>query len=199
MFIIRTRVRITHSTPAGVPNTALRAAEQARTSANSMSHMTAPRALELAEQANAGLEVVLATADAHSEDSVGEAWHDRRVADVLAHLHAWHVLFEGWLSQARAGMEPAFPAEGYTWEQLEELNYRLYAQHVLEPYATARASLVASHEAMLRTLADCTEAELTAPNAFTWLGGGTLGETAHECLGAHYDWALGVFRSAGLE
>lgn len=164
-----------------------------------MSLMTAPRALQLAAQANAGLEAVLATADAHSEDGVGEAWHGRRVADVLAHLHAWHVLFEGWVSQARAGSVPAVPAEGYTWEQLDELNSRLHAQHHNDSYAQVRASLVASHETMLHTLADCTQEELTDPHAFPWLGGGSLGDTAHECLGAHYDWARGVFKDAGFE
>jgi hypothetical protein len=161
--------------------------------------MTAPRALQLAAQAQAGLESVLTTADAHGEKSVGTAWHDRRVADVLAHLFAWHMLFEGWVSQARAGAVPPVPAEGYGWADLDVLNTKLYEQHRGDTYATIRASLVASHESMLETLADCTEEELTDPNAFAWLGGGTLGDTAHECLGAHYEWAAGVMRDAGLE
>lgn len=161
--------------------------------------MTAPRALQIAAQAQAGLESVLSTADANSEQSVGAAWHDRRVADVLAHLYAWHMLFEGWVSQARAGAVPPVPAEGYSWDDVDHLNANLYEQHRGDSYATLRASLVASHESMLETLADCSEEELTDPQAFAWLGSGTLGDMAHECLGAHYDWAAGLMRDAGLE
>lgn len=161
--------------------------------------MMAPRATQLAAQAEAGLTALLETADAYGEESLGETWHHRRVADVLAHLFAWHMLFEGWVSQARAGSVPALPAEGYTWDTLEDLNRNLYEQHRADSYPTVRASLVASHQAMINTVADCTQEELTEPDAFPWLGGGTLGDIAHECLGAHYEWACSVLKEAGFE
>lgn len=161
--------------------------------------MTSPRAEELWSQADATLGTLLGIADRHADAQLGDAWKGRRVADVLAHLHAWHVLFVGWVAQARAGAEPAYPAEGYTWEALDELNDTLYEQHSHDSFAHVRASLVTSHHLMLETLADCTQDELANPGAFSWLGGSPLGDVAHECLGAHYTWGIEVLRRAGLE
>lgn len=152
--------------------------------------MTSPRAEEISSDADAALGSLLALADRHPEADLAEAWKFRRVADVLAHLHAWHVLFVGWVAQARAGAEPAFPAEGYTWAALDELNDTLYEQHRHDGFPELRSSLITSHRLMLETLADCTQDELTSPGAFAWLGDATLGDVAHECLGAHYDWVL---------
>jgi hypothetical protein len=161
--------------------------------------MTSPRALELAADGDAALERLLAVTDAHPEANLGEAWKGRRVADVLAHLHAWHVLFDGWLGQAQSGATPAYPAEGYTWNELDALNDLLYETHRGSDYATLRASLVASHAEMIETLGSCSQEELTDPAAHAWLRGGALGDVARECLGAHYAWGSDVLRRAGLE
>jgi hypothetical protein len=161
--------------------------------------MTTQRATELAADADSALDRLLTVTDKHPDESVGEAWKDRRVADVLAHLHAWHVLFDGWLAQARSGAAPAYPAEGYTWDELAALNDHLYATHQNSDYATVRASLLASHADMLDALASCSQAELTDAAAHPWLGGGTLGDVAHECLGAHYAWGNDVLDRAGLQ
>ena len=44
----------------------------------------------------------------------------------LAHLHAWHIVFEGWVAQERAGAVPAYPAEGYAWDDIDTLNDLFY-------------------------------------------------------------------------
>jgi hypothetical protein len=160
--------------------------------------MTSPRATELAALADKALARLLAVTDQHPDGHLGEAWKYRRVADVVAHLHAWHVLFDGWLAQARTGATPAYPAEGYTWDELAALNDHLYEVHRETDYTTIRAALVASHADMLDALDSCSEAELTVADAHPWLGGGTLGEVAHECLGAHYSWGSDVLQRAGL-
>src|SRR5690554_1631727 len=160
--------------------------------------MTSPRAEQLVADAEAELERLLAVTDAHPDASVGEAWKGRRVADVLGHLHDWHVLFCGWVAQARAGATPAYPAEGYTWEQLDELNDHLCASHRDADYATLRGALVTSHAEVLETLRDATEEELTDPAAFPWLGGNALGEVVEHCLAIHYRWALDILERASL-
>jgi hypothetical protein len=43
------------------------------------------------------------------------------------------------------------------------------------------------------------EAELTSQDSHEWLGDESLGDVAHECLGAHYAWALGILEAAGLK
>lgn len=161
--------------------------------------MPSARAHELATLADAGLQSVLRRADASRDAELGPDGRDKRVADVLAHLHAWHVIFDGWIALDRAGAVPAYPAEGYTWADLDALNQKLYEAHSERPYEALRAMLVSSHAMMLNLLDTFTQEELTDPAAFPWLGGEALGSVAHECLGAHYDWALRTFDSAGIE
>lgn len=160
--------------------------------------MPTARSLELSASADEGLAEVLRRADAARDAELGAAYHGRRVADVLAHLHAWHLVFDGWVAQARAGSVPAFPAEGYTWDDLDALNDAFYQAHRDRPYEALRGMLVTSHRMMLTLLDTFTEDELLDPTAFAWLGGQSLGDVAHECLGAHYAWALKTFDNAGI-
>lgn len=160
--------------------------------------MTSPRAEQLAAEADAALERLLAVTDAHPDATLGEAWKGRRVADILGHLHDWHVLFVGWVAQARAGATPSYPAEGYTWELLDELNDHLYATHKDTDYATLRGLFLASHEEVLDTLREASEEELSSREAFPWLNGSPLGGVAEHCLAKHYEWGLDVLGRASL-
>ena len=57
-----------------------------------------------------------------SEQFAGSG-RDRNVRDVVAHLHAWHILLERWYSDGTAGGSPSIPAEGYSWARLAELDH----------------------------------------------------------------------------
>ena len=155
-------------------------------------------AATLTADANDRFDALLARTDAHPNATVGDAWQDRRVADVLAHLHAWHLLFVGWLEQSRAGDSPAYPAAGYTWDDLIALNDDLHERYSNTSYATLRGALVTTHAESLESMSLCTEAELTEVGAFPWLPNTTMAVIANECLAAHYDWAMGVMDRARL-
>lgn len=161
--------------------------------------MPSQRAAELAVKADEGLAKVLRRADAAKDAELGAAYRDRTVGDVLAHLYAWHVVFDGWVAQDRSGSVPAYPAEGYTWKDLDALNDAFYQAHRERPYEAIRAMLESSHRMMIALLDTFTQEELTDTDEFPWLGGQALGDVAHECLGAHYDWALRTFDSAGID
>ena len=160
--------------------------------------MPSARATSLAAKADDRLADVLRRADAAPDWDLGVAYHDRRVADVLAHLHAWHLVFDGWVAQDRAGSVPAYPAEGFTWDRLDDLNDVFYRSHRERPYDAIRTMLVTSHARMLRLLTTFGEAELTDPQRYPWLNGQSLGDVADECLGEHYEWALKTFDAAGM-
>lgn len=49
-------------------------------------------------------------------------------ADLVAYLIGWNELVLSWHEQRAAGVEPAFPAEGYRWNQLGELAGSFYSQ-----------------------------------------------------------------------
>lgn len=93
-------------------------------------------------------------------DAAASGRRDRDAVDVLNHLHAWHMLLLGWLDADAAGRAPAYPAEGYTWRDLDRLNRDLRDRY--------------------------------RGDGRPWLGGATLAEPVHECLGGHYAWALGA-------
>ena len=80
----------------------------------------------------------------------------------------------------------------------DALNDALYQSHRERPYEAIRELLRGSHGAMLLLLETFSQAELTDSDEFPWLGGQALGDVAHECLGAHYDWALRTFDNAGI-
>lgn len=125
-------------------------------------------------------------------DGAAPAKRDRDAVDVLNHLHAWHVLLLGWLDDDAAGRTPAFPAEGYTWRELDELNRELRDRYRGDgELEFARERLRASHRAALARLERFDDASLFSDGR-PWLGGGTLAEPVHECLGGHYEWALGA-------
>ena len=160
--------------------------------------MPSERARQLAARADERLAVVLERADAARDSYLGDAYKNRRVADALAHLHAWHVVFDGWVAQERAGSAPSYPAEGYSWDDIDALNDAFYQAHRERPYEAVRGMLLTSHQAMLLLLGSFSEEELDSPDAHEWLDGQALGDVADECLGAHYEWALKVFDGAGI-
>lgn len=160
--------------------------------------MPSPRAARIVTDANATLATLLSRTDANPEAQLGDAYLGRRIADILGHLHAWHVIFDGWIAQETSGSVPAYPAEGYTWRNLGDLNQALYEVHRSKSYDTLRAMLVTSHGAVAEIVESLSEPELTRTDAFEWLGREPLGNVAHECLGGHYEWALEILDAAGV-
>ncbi|MEI5584244.1 MULTISPECIES: ClbS/DfsB family four-helix bundle protein [unclassified Agromyces] len=125
-------------------------------------------------------------------DSAAPAARDRDAADVLNHLHAWHRLLLDWLDADAAGRRPAYPAEGYTWRDLDRLNRDLRDRHRGDgDLAAAWRRLQASHRSVLARLDALGDAAIFSDGR-AWLGGATLAEPVHECLGGHYAWALGA-------
>lgn len=155
--------------------------------------------VHIVEAANEGLASLLAITDAHPDEDLGDVYLGRTTADMLSHLHAWHTLFEGWIEADRSDQTVAFPAEGYTWRDLDALNETLYAFHAGRPYDAVRTALVDSHERVCAIVESIPDAELNATETKRWLGGESLGDVAHECLGGHYEWALEVLEAAGLK
>ncbi|HEU5222135.1 MAG TPA: ClbS/DfsB family four-helix bundle protein [Candidatus Lumbricidophila sp.] len=128
------------------------------------------------------------TVDERDAPLVGGS-RDRDVADVLNHLHAWHELLLGWVAEASVDRAPAFPAEGHTWTELDALNLHLRDQYLRESSDAALARLRGSHMRVTTVVEGLSDAELFDVARYPWLRG-QLAEPVHECLGAHYRWAV---------
>lgn len=143
------------------------------------------------------LALIDALPGARLDEEFAGAGRDRNVRDVIAHLHAWHILLEKWYADGEAGGSPAIPAEGYSWRELDALNEELRRQWQDTSLPELLALLRASHESLQAMVALHTDAELATPDAYAWTQGSPLGEFAWECGGGHYAWARGVI-VAGL-
>lgn len=125
-------------------------------------------------------------------DATAPGPRDRDAVDVLNHLHAWHVLLLDWLEADAAGREPAYPAEGYTWRDLDRLNRDLRDRYRGDgDVDAARERLRASHRSALARV-DALDDDAIYSDGRPWLKGATLAEPVHECLGGHYAWAVGA-------
>ncbi len=123
------------------------------------------------------------------ERSLSDAYLDRRGADVLAHLHGWHLLFEDWLREEAAGEEVVMPAPGHTWEDLRALNDDLYERYRAFSYGEIKALVLKSHAHTFDLLRVLPIEGLTDPAAHPWSDEPLL-NLADECAGKHYDWGI---------
>jgi hypothetical protein len=119
---------------------------------------------------------------------------DRNVRDVLAHLHAWHVLLLGWNEDAAIGLTPELPAPGYSWSDLDALNSGLREGFAPIPLDEIRGLLEASHAEVGEFIAAQSDDELFTEGALAWTGSSTLAELIDECTGVHYRWADATIR-----
>ncbi|MCJ7827342.1 MAG: ClbS/DfsB family four-helix bundle protein [Demequinaceae bacterium] len=131
----------------------------------------------------------LIEANGLEEASLGDAYLNRRGADILAHLHAWHLLFEDWLHAEAAGGEIVMPAPGYTWEDLRTLNDDLYERYSAFAYGEIKDLVLASHDRLFELLDPLSFESLTDPAVHPWSSQPLL-ELAAECSGNHYDWGI---------
>jgi len=126
-----------------------------------------------------------------AEDAeLGALYKGRTTADVLAHLHAWHVVLEGWCRIGAAGGSPAMPADGYTWEDLEAFNDALYDDFAGNPYAEVRDLLLDTHGTCVDLLETHSDEQLFSPARYPWTHGQPLARLFDACMAEHYDWAI---------
>lgn len=71
-------------------------------------------------------------------------------ADLVAYLIGWNELVLSWHADRAVGVEPAFPAEGFAWNQLGDLAAKFYADYaglswpeLLGRFETAKNGIVA--------------------------------------------------------
>lgn len=153
---------------------------------------------DIVTHADARLAALVRHADALPDYAVTEDFRGDRVADVFAHLYGWHQLLLGWLKAEDEGVTPAFPAPGYSWEQLSELNGALISDQAHLDYSQLRDLLHHSHRDVCEALLARNDDALFSPTARPWLGGGSLGEVAHQCLGPHYEWGESMLGQCAL-
>ncbi|GAB5550438.1 MAG: ClbS/DfsB family four-helix bundle protein [Saprospiraceae bacterium] len=121
---------------------------------------------------------------------------NRDIRDVLAHLHAWHLLFQGWYEVGMQGNKPAIPAEGYTFKTTPALNRKIWEDYHTVPLAEIRPKLAASHRDLVALINSHTNDELFEKKRYKWTGSTSLGAYLISATSSHYDWAYKLIRKA---
>lgn len=119
---------------------------------------------------------------------------DRTIADVICHLHEWHLMMLDWYSVGMSGRKPAIPAEGITWQTLPILNHRIHAKYKGTRLDDALAMVRESHERVMELIGQHTDEELFTKKRYPWTGSTSLGAYLISATSSHYDWALKTLR-----
>jgi|BioPla2DNA2_1021312.scaffolds.fasta_scaffold119311_1 hypothetical protein len=115
---------------------------------------------------------------------------DKTIADVLCHLHEWHIMMMSWYNIGMSGKKPAIPAEDVTWQTLPILNHRIYEKYKGTELKKSIKILQKSHEEIKEIITGHTDEELFTKKRYAWTGTTSLGAYLVSATSSHYDWAL---------
>ena len=118
---------------------------------------------------------------------VCEEWS---VKDILAHLHAWHMLCLVWYQEGMAGEKPSMPAPGYSWKETPELNQVIFEEYKDEEYQKILKSLHESHLEVQQTIQKHNQDELFTKKFYKWTESTSLASYLISNAPSHYDWAM---------
>lgn len=119
----------------------------------------------------------------------------RNPRDVVAHLHAWHLLALDWCRTAEAGRTPQVPAPGRTWRETPLLNSEIWERYAAVPYDEAAALLDASHREVVGLIAEHTQDQLFDRGVYAWTGSTTLGAYLVSSTSSHYVWGVKTLKA----
>jgi hypothetical protein len=115
---------------------------------------------------------------------------DKTVADVLCHLHEWHLMMGNWYKVGMSGKKPAIPAEDVTWQNLPVLNHRIYEKYKGTELKTAVDLFKKSHKNIMALIDKHNDDELFSKKKYPWTGTTSLGSYFISSTSSHYDWGL---------
>lgn len=155
---------------------------------------------ELEQLSKANFNTLLALVDnLTEEDRLREfppGTMNRNIRDVLAHLHAWHILFLNWYSVGMRDEIPDMPAPGYSWKTTPELNRKIFEDYSNVGLEAVRALLMNSFQDVQRIIQAHDNEELFTKKRYSWTGSTSLGSYLVSATSSHYDWALKLIRKA---
>lgn len=93
-------------------------------------------------------------------------------ADLVAYLIGWNELVLSWHTDRATGVEPAFPVEGFAWNQLGDLAAKFYADYAGLSWPELRSRFETAKNGIVALIQGLSEEELYgAP----WYGKYTAG------------------------
>lgn len=111
------------------------------------------------------------------------------VKDILAHLFAWQQMVLDWYAVGKRGDIPKTPSEEFNWQQLPQLNQRIYEQHRDRSLEDVLADFHASHRQMLTAIDEMSAEEIFTPGYYKWTKKLPFVSYIGSSTSSHYNWA----------
>jgi hypothetical protein len=115
---------------------------------------------------------------------------DKTIADVICHLHEWHLMMENWYKVGMSGKKPAIPAEGYTFKILPTLNHKIWEKYKRTELKKSITMFKKSHKDVMALIEKHNDDELFTKKKYEWTGTTSLGSYFISATASHYDWGL---------
>ena len=125
-----------------------------------------------------------------------DQYMNRNIRDVLAHLHAWHLLFLEWYRIGMKGDKPDMPAPGYTWKTTGTLNKKIQEDYSSSTLSGIIRKLKRSHGQVMTIINRHSQEELFTKKKYKWTGSTSLGAYLVSSTSSHYNWALKLIKKA---
>ena len=114
---------------------------------------------------------------------------DLSVKDILAHLYEWQRMFFTWYEDGLRGEVQQTPAEGFKWNQLPELNHKIFQDYKNMPLIEVQKLFHDSHHKVMQLIEALSEDQLFSPGSYSWTKSSTLASFITANTGRHYRWA----------
>ena len=108
--------------------------------------------------------------------------------DVVAHLVGWKQMFLGWYADGLRGGNPTTPAEDLKWNQLPQLNDRIYRRWKDESFRNVMRQFHATYAKMLELAQSTSEKDLFRKNLYPWMRVWPLARWIAANTSSHYRW-----------
>ena len=115
---------------------------------------------------------------------------DKTIADVICHLHEWHLMMETWYKVGMSGKKPAIPAEGYTFQTLPKLNQKIWEKNKGTELKKSITMFKKSYKDVMALIEKHNDDELFTKKKYQWTGTTSLGSYFISATSSHYDWGL---------
>ncbi|MFK7767061.1 MAG: ClbS/DfsB family four-helix bundle protein [Mariniblastus sp.] len=109
--------------------------------------------------------------------------------DVLTHLLDWELRTVNWCLVGAHGETPETPGDGFKWNQLAELNQKIYVKHRRKSLSRVFDEFDLAHGATLKLIKSLNDEQLTTIGHFEWTGKSwTVSDYLRANTASHYKW-----------
>jgi hypothetical protein len=149
--------------------------------------------LELSQQNFEKLLDLVSQLDAKAIEKTG-ACEEWSVKDILAHLHAWHLMALEWHKKGMKEGKADFLPEGFTWKDTPKLNEEIYQKYKDSNFQDTLKKFKDSHKDITNVIQKHTDKELFTKKYYKFTGSTSLGAYLISATSSHYDWAISLIK-----